>query len=590
MRLTTLLLKHRFMLFFLVLALLSAVVVGALNHLESSVAQLKSVEEQRYRTSVLANDLKMKTDAMTRNVMAFVSSEQPEFQENYRTIVRELRGQAPDAQGITLHALDRFSQAGIVKDEIETLRAAFEQIEALTVTQIEAMNTASGQFDDGQGNVKVALPNALMAKVMVFSQQYTEAAHAIQETINRFDAQQVARMNALAEHAQEATQQASAFALAALTALLAGSAVALWTLYLSVKRPLDAGIDLATRLADGQLDARTPVRCLDETGRLLTALNSIGAALSVAVSNVRTEAVLIDQAAATLAQSHAELAHRTDEQAANVQESVAATEQLAATVHQNTLAAQTSRDLIQQAADAAHTTRQIVAQAVQSMQEIERDSGKINEITSVINSIAFQTNILALNAAIEAARAGQHGRGFAVVAGEVRNLATRSAGAARDIETLITHSISQLKTGSIQVNKAGDAMDSIVTNVSKTRALMADVVAASQEQTQGIESIAQAMNHLEEITQQNSLMVREAATATHAQETRVQALTRTLEGFQLDEENFTTMNSAPQQILDCLRSNDVIDAEQTNRFNRKKLPLTYEKPYVNSFDMAAAHG
>ena len=536
MRLPTLLLKHRFLLFFMVLAVLSAGVIAALEHAKGRLEQLKLIEHQRYHTTVLAHQLKQKTDAMTRHVMAFVSSEQPEFQQNYYNLWGQLKGTHPDERGIQQHYIDRLKDTGINDEELRTLHHAFEQLEALTLTQIEAMNTASGQFDDGQGNVKIALPNALMAKVMVFSQQYAEAASAIQHTINAFDAQQATRMNALAKQAEEDNHRAANFALGALVLLLTGSALALWRLYVSIKKPLDAGMVLAGQLAAGHLQARAQITRLDESGQVLTALNQIGSSLAHVIRQVREETQATQQAATRLAHNHADLSDRTNEQAANIQESVAATEQLAITIQHNMETAQASRDVIQQASEAAAETSQIVTASVRSMEQIKTDSSKIGEITHVINAIAFQTNILALNAAIEAARAGTHGRGFAVVADEVRNLATRSAAAARDIAQLITHSVQQLNEGSTHINEAGQAMDRIVSAVEKTRAMMAEVVSASQEQTVGIHNIAQAMQHLELITQKNQHMAHEAAQATQAQHDRIHTLTHTLSHFHIDDQ------------------------------------------------------
>lgn len=547
MRAKTLLLKHRFSLFLLTLIALSALVAGSITYLTRSTEQLHAIEKQRYETTQLANEFKAIVQAMSRNVMAFVSSEQPEFQENYLRLKGALEGSVAGADGVIKPMLARFGEVGVSPTEMQTLESAMFQITELAQIQAEAMSTASGQFDDGKGGVRVALPNALMAKVMVFSQQYAEAAARIDQTINDFDTMQSGRLAHQAQVASNQNHRAYSIAMGAITALIVISTLALWTLYRSIKMPLDHGLALADALAAGRLHARTQVGRKDELGRLLIALNGIGESLSLAVTAVRSRADHIAQTSDHMAHGNDELSARTDEQAAGVQQTVATMEQLSATVEQNAANAGRSGELITQAAHAARTASVTANQAVDTMRVIHNDSGKIREITHLINTIAFQTNILALNAAIEAARAGSHGRGFAVVAGEVRALAARSSNAANEIETLLNASVSQLDSGMHSVEQTGQAMQAIVDRVNAASTMMADIVTAAAEQAGGVRQIATAMNHMDMITQQNRELVHQATTITHEQKNQVHELHAALSHFILDVHDDETPMRTPAQ-------------------------------------------
>lgn len=533
MRAKTLQLKHRFALFFIVLLCLSVLVAVAINNLIQSTERLHVIEQQRYQTTQLANEFKIAVSDMSRNVMAFVSSEQPEFVENYQRLSRVLAGEVAGDNAVAMPVLDRFRAAGVSSIEERTLQSALEQLQELAKTQTEAMSTASGQFDDGQGGIRVALPNALLAKVLVFSQQYAQAAQAIDQTISDFDAMQSGRLDAQARAASHSYRNAHLVAMTAISALVLCSALALFTLYRSVKRPLDAGLQLANALAAGQLNARATIARNDELGKLLGALNSIGHSLGQAVESVRTRAANIAQSSDSMALGNDNLSARTDEQAANVQQTVATMEELSATVQQNAANATRSGELINRAAGAANDAGKAANQAVQTMRAIQNESAKIQEITHLINTIAFQTNILALNASIEAARAGQNGRGFAVVASEVRSLASRSAAAATDIEQLLEQSANRLSEGMRTVEQTDTVISQIVQHMSTVKQLMHEMVVAAEEQANGVQQVSTAMGHLDTITQQNRALVHQAAQMTHDQKNGIYELGLALSHFSL---------------------------------------------------------
>jgi methyl-accepting chemotaxis protein len=524
-------LKKSFFVFLAILVVLSLLVLSALGNLTDSIENLKTTEQRRYQATELATAYKSLTQARTRDVMAFVASEQPEFQESYQHLTAVLHGKAPDGNGVQEAMLDRFRNAGFTTDEMARLESAHAQIMELAATEKAAISTASGQFDDGQGGIKVALPNALMAKVMIFGQQYAEAAAGIARSIDEFDTMQASRFAQDVERAGAASRKANLIAVSAIAALLLCSVLALWGLYTSIKRPLDQGVLLAQRLAGGDLSAHMDVRRRDELGKLLEALNGIGLGLRHAVQEVRNRSVQIAAASHRISGGNLDLSQRSNEQAANLQQTAAAMEQLSATVKQNADNTAVSKSLAAQANACAAQGSQTVQDAVNTMRLVRQDSRKVADITELIKNIAFQTNILALNAAVEAARAGEHGKGFAVVAAEVRNLALRSSDASRDIEKLIGRTVTQLDAGASLVDGAGQAMIEIVASVQKVEDIMSEIANASGEQASGIEEITRAVSHLDHITQQNVAMVQEASSATLLQQQQADGLLATLSHF-----------------------------------------------------------
>lgn len=526
-------LKKSFILFLAILAVLSILVLVALQNLTNSIDHLKMTEQRRYEATALATQYKQLTQAMTRDVMAFVASEQPEFEESYKRLSDVLHGRAADEHEMKRAMIDRFRSAGFTPEEIATLESAHAAILERGKTESEAISTASGQFDDGQGGIKVALPNSLLAKVMIFGQQYAEASSDIARAIDQFIAMQSERHAQDVQAASDASVSAHRVAVSAIAALLACSAAALLALYISIKRPLDQGVRLAEQLASGDLGARAVVRRHDELGKLLAALNGIGEDLHHAVGEVQDRAASIASASHHISHGNVNLSHRTNEQAANLQQTAAAMEQLAATVAQNAANSEQASRLARHAAVSAGQGSQRVKNTIETMHQIRDETRKMADITGLIRSIAFQTNILALNAAVEAARAGQHGKGFAVVADEVRSLASRSSQASSDIEKLIAGAVGHLDAGAQLADTAGSAMDEIVHSVQQVQAIIDDIAAASREQATGVAEVSLAVGHLDTITQQNRAMVSAAADATQTQQQQADGLMLTLGRFTL---------------------------------------------------------
>ncbi|MBE3027032.1 chemotaxis protein [Janthinobacterium sp. BJB1] len=302
--------------------------------------------------------------------------------------------------------------------------------------------------------------------------------------------------------------------------LLGGGAVALllaasiaWWLARNISVPLRSAIGVARQVAQGDLTVQVEVRSKDETGELMQALKDMTASLLRIVTEVRGGTQAIATASRQIASGNIDLSARTEQQASSLEETASSMEELTSTVQQNAQNAHEANGLAASASAVAGKGGAVVAQVVDTMGSINDSSRKIVDIIGVIDGIAFQTNILALNAAVEAARAGEQGRGFAVVATEVRNLAQRSAGAAKEIKALINDSVAQVESGARLVDEAGHTMREIVDSVHKVSSIVGQISSASDEQRAGIEQVNQAITEMDQVTQQNAALVEEAAAA-----------------------------------------------------------------------------
>ncbi|WFE70493.1 methyl-accepting chemotaxis protein [Halomonas sp. M1] len=321
-------------------------------------------------------------------------------------------------------------------------------------------------------------------------------------------------------------------AFAALIALLV-TAVIYVGLRRTVIAPLNDAVRRLDKIAQADLTEPLPTGGKGEVGRLFAAMATMQQNLTGIVSRVREGSSEIHHGTREIASGNADLSSRTEQQAASIEETAASMEQMTATVKQNADNARQASTLAADASTTAEQGGQVVEQVVQTMHGISTSSQKVADITSVIDSIAFQTNILALNASVEAARAGEQGRGFAVVAGEVRNLASRSADAAKEIKTLIDASVSQIKQGSTLVEQAGSTMSEVVTAVRRVTDIMDEISAASQEQSDGITQVSQAVGQMDEVTQQNAALVQQATAAAASLEEQASRLEEAVAVFKL---------------------------------------------------------
>ena len=321
--------------------------------------------------------------------------------------------------------------------------------------------------------------------------------------------------------------------LGALALLLAAGGGTLMLIARSVTRPLNRAVEIAEQVAAGDLTAHFDIDGNNEMARLLSSLKEMNDNLKRIVGEVRMGVDAISSATGDIASGNADLSSRTESQASNLEETASAMEQITSTVQQNADNAKRASDMAGDAAGVAAKGGAVVAQVVQTMGAINDGSRRIVDIISVIDGIAFQTNILALNAAVEAARAGEQGRGFAVVASEVRNLAQRSAGAAKEIKQLISESVEQVHSGHALVGQAGQSMQEIVASVQHVATIIAEIVIASREQASGINQVNDAVTQLDETTQQNSALVEQAAAAAESLDEQVQKLKSTVGVFKL---------------------------------------------------------
>lgn len=299
-------------------------------------------------------------------------------------------------------------------------------------------------------------------------------------------------------------------------------------------KPLHQVMDHIRHIAEGDLTNNINTEGSNEMALLARNVNDMQQSLAKTVGVVREGADTIYTGAGEISAGSNDLSSRTEQQAASLEQTAASMEQLTATVKQNADNARQATQLAQNASETAQKGGNVVDGVVRTMDEIAASSSKIAQITNVIDGIAFQTNILALNAAVEAARAGEQGRGFAVVAGEVRNLASRSAQAAKEIKALIEDSVSRVDTGSVLVESAGETMTDIVNAVTRVTDIMGEIASASDEQSRGIDQVAIAVAEMDSVTQQNAALVEESATAAAALEDQAERLNQAVATFRLN--------------------------------------------------------
>jgi len=316
----------------------------------------------------------------------------------------------------------------------------------------------------------------------------------------------------------------------------------------SITQPLSSGVTVAEAVAQGDLTSKFDIHGRDEPAELLRALQHMNDRLVDIVGQVRLSSDSIATGSAEIATGNADLSQRTEQQASNLEETAASMEELNSTVKTNSDTAQQANRLATDATQAAEQGGAVVGRVVATMQDISASSKKISDIIGVIDGIAFQTNILALNAAVEAARAGEQGRGFAVVASEVRSLASRSAEAAKEIKTLIGASVEKVEVGTTLVDEAGQSMDGIVNQVKRVSQLINEISSASMEQSSGISQIGDAVNQLDQVTQQNAALVEESAAAADSLRNQSQRLAELVSVFKINGQPSRVGQASPAAL------------------------------------------
>jgi methyl-accepting chemotaxis protein len=364
--------------------------------------------------------------------------------------------------------------------------------------------------------------------------EYLPATKKYLASLNELAAMQVTGFDVVkAEFTVQRTGSAN-FARALVAGLIALLLVGTWLLIKQIRHPLREAITVAETIAAGDLSAKIDTTRGDEFGEMMRAIAHMQNQLVHLVSDVRRGTDSMAHVSEEIAAGNNDLSARTEQTASNLQQTASSMEQLTATVKQSTDSARQANQLAASAAQVAQRGGEVVGQVVSTMDDINASSRKISDIISVIDGIAFQTNILALNAAVEAARAGEQGRGFAVVASEVRSLAGRSADAAKEIKMLINTSVEKVEGGATLVAQAGQTMTEIVSSVQRVTDIMGEITAAASEQSDGIAQVNGAINQLDQMTQQNAALVEESAAAASSMKDQAQRLAQVVSKFKLD--------------------------------------------------------
>ena len=443
--------------------------------------------------------------------------------------------------------------ADSISASVKNGTALMGSIDALIDNDEErALYKEAGALRDKYQAGKIAVMNARKSGDAAeaerqFKDVFTPAADAYQAKVKDFLSLQRKQIDATAKAIDEANDR-STMLLSILTVLLVaiGSAAA-WVISRSITVPLKSAVSVAATVAEGDLTTRFSEQTAgDEIGELMTALKAMNDSLRRVVSEVQNGTHTIATASSQIASGNQDLSSRTEQQASSLEETASSMEELTSTVRQNAENAKQANQLAKAASDVAEKGGSIVGQVVDTMGSIDASAKKIVDIIGVIDGIAFQTNILALNAAVEAARAGEQGRGFAVVASEVRNLAQRSAGAAKEIKELIGNSVEQVDIGARLVQQAGSTMDDVVASVRRVTDIMGEITSASSEQSIGIDQVNTAITQMDQVTQQNAALVEQAAAAAESMQDQAANLARLADSFKLGNEHLAPAMAAPR--------------------------------------------
>nr|WP_307728554.1 methyl-accepting chemotaxis protein [Massilia solisilvae] len=500
--------------FALMIVLLFVVALVGITRLQDSNQTTAKVVQDRYTKAALSARLRDSVNTGAVNLRTALLFSDPAAAKQY---LEQLTTTRKGSQEI----LARLEKLNITP----TGKALYKEINDTRAKYAPARDRTASLYLEGKQAEAVQL---LTTELVPLQAAYFDAI----DKMVKYQEQQMERDSAdAAEAGRQAIILMIGLALAAaVAATLIGFVVAR-----SITTPVATAVEVAEAVAQGDLTRQIQVNSKDEIGQLLTALKHMNESLVRIVSEVRTGTDTIATASGEIAAGNQDLSSRTEEQASSLEETASSMEELTSTVRQSAENAHQANQLAAAASQIAGKGGEVVGQVVQTMASINESSSKIQEIIGVIDGIAFQTNILALNAAVEAARAGEQGRGFAVVASEVRNLAQRSAAAAKEIKELINDSVERVDDGTKLVGQAGVTMQEIVQSVQRVTDIMTEMTAATREQTAGIEQINLAISQMDQVTQQNASLVEEAAAASEAMQEQAGSLARAVSVFRLNQ-------------------------------------------------------
>ena len=463
--------------------------------------------------------------------------------------------------------------------QLEKYTAAFKKTGAVTRAELEKVNSLLGKLGTSTPLVAeaIAAHDDLQKNYLTALAQYDsangESFKIVDALVKGMDRAPTAKIDQIVafiqDHAKklvasstltnaQAQKTSTWLIIATVAATLCVAGVIMVWLVRSITTPLNEAVNIARIVAAGDLSSDITVRGSDEIGTLLLSLKEMHDNLADIVAKVRAGTDAIADASAEIAQGNFDLSARTEEQAGSLEETASAMEELTSTVKQNGENAGQASALAATASAVAVRGGDAVSNMINTMGSINDSSNKIVDIIGVIDGIAFQTNILALNAAVEAARAGEQGRGFAVVASEVRNLAQRSAAAAKEIKTLIGNSVEQVAAGSKLVVQAGSTMNDVVASVQRVNAIISDIAVASGEQNVGLDQINDAIAQMDAVTQQNAALVEQAAAAADSMKQQAATLKEAVSVFKIHE-RYTTpaAAAAPARHMGALQRNSL---------------------------------
>ncbi|WP_348693017.1 methyl-accepting chemotaxis protein [Duganella fentianensis] len=547
-------LKKTFLWFAAFSGALFLILLLALYDISRTQAAIAASHSARYQSYLLANELRFSSEELTRLARTYVVTGDSKYEQQYLDILEVRNGRKPRADGRTIALEALMRDAGFTEQEFNKLKEAQANSNALVATEVKAMNAVKGLFDDGSHQyTRKGEPDMTLARTLMHDENYHKYKATIMKPVDEFVAlldQRTGDAVTLAE--QTNSRRYFMVLLLQLTSIgvtLGGLYVvyrALWKL-LGAEPAVAAGV--ARQIAAGDLTVAVPVASGDSSS-LLHSMAAMRNSLASIVTQVRTGTDAIVSASTQIASGNTDLANRTEAQATSVERTASSMEELNTTVAQNSANAQAANDMARSASDIARKGGEVVSSVVDTMSSINDASRKIVDIITVIDGIAFQTNILALNAAVEAARAGEQGRGFAVVATEVRNLAQRSAAAAKEIKILIDSSVERVNTGSRLVEEAGSTMTDIVRSINSVTRVMGEITDATRMQTEGIGRINQAVAEMDDVTQQNAALVEQASAAAVSLQEQAQTLAQTVGLFQLEPQagNVHRLQREPERL------------------------------------------